>query len=97
MNIRSDETNIICARNRTINELETQLKTTKQELADNEDILVEMERKLKASEAECERLRNFFEKYGVYRNESSKISKHIGALELDAMYLSILNYKEQSK
>jgi hypothetical protein len=33
------------------------LKNTKQELADNEDILVEMEKKLRESEAECERLK----------------------------------------
>mgnify|MGYP003660537880 CR=1 FL=1 len=37
-----------------IEKLKAQLKTTKQELSDNEDILVEMERNLNESEADIE-------------------------------------------
>ena len=55
-------------------------ETTKQELSDNEDILVEMERKLKESEAECERLKKALGESINYRECNLNYTQALDAL-----------------
>ena len=58
------------------------------------EVIEPLENQLEASRQECERLREFVKAYGEYRDECSKIDKHVSGLNLDALYLQLTTKSE---